>query len=238
MPLREKSQIPIGNRILSALPFEEYARLSSYMEPVRLPSNRILYRAGDAVRHVYFPRGGLLSLLSVTQDGDAVEVGVVGNEGVMGLQTILRGNVTPYQVVVQLHGNAIRIPAEVLRVEFDRGRRLQDMLLRYTNTLVIQLSQSAACNRFHSMRGRLCRWLLVCYDHTRGDTLDFTHEFLSRMIGAPRPRVSVVARSLQQMGMIDYSRGRIRVVDRQRLEAASCECYRIVRVAMDHFLAA
>ena len=238
MPLHEKPRIPFENRILGALPRGEYAHLSPHLEPMRLPAGRILYGAGDAVRHAYFPRGGMISLLSVTEGGAAVEVGMMGNEGVVGLPAVLRGNVTPYQVVVQIQANAVRVPANVLRAEFDRGGRLQDLLLRYANTLITQLAQSAACNRFHSMRARLCRWLLVSHDRTEGDTLDFTQEFLSQMIGAPRARVSVVAGSLQRAGIIRYSRGRIRILDRRRLEVASCECYRIVRKEMDHFLAA
>lgn len=238
MPLREKPRIPFENRILGALPRGECARLSPYLEPIRLPAGRLLYGAGDAVRHAYFPRGGMISLLSVTEGGAAVEVGMVGNEGVVGLPVVLRGNVTHYQAVVQLQANALRVPAHVLRSEFDRGGRLQDLLLRYTDTLITQLSQSAACNRFHSMRARLCRWLLVSQDRAQADTLDFTQEFLSQMIGAPRPRVSIVAGSLQRAGIIRYSRGRIRILDRPRLESSSCECYKIVRQQMSHFLAA
>lgn len=238
MPLCEKSRTPFENRILDALPGAEYARLSSHMTTVCLSAGRILFGAGDAVRHAYFPSSGMISLLSVTEGGDAVEVGMLGNEGVVGLPTILRGNVTPYQAVVQLQANAVRVPADALRTEFDQGGRLQDLLLRYTDTLITQLSQSAACNRFHSMRARLCRWLLARHDRTEGDTLDFTQEFLSHMIGAPRSRVSVVANSLQRAGIIRYSRGRICVLDRRRLEAASCECYRIVSEQIDHFLAA
>lgn len=238
MPLNEKAQSPFENHILRALPRAEYARLSPHMEPVRLAAGRTLYEAGESVRHAYFPRGGMISLISATEGGAAVEVGMVGSEGMAGLPAVLRNNVTPYRVVVQLQANAVRVPARVIRAEFDRGGVLQDLLLRYTHTLVTQLSQSAACNRLHSMRARLCRWLLVSQDRAQSDSLDFTQEFLSQMIGAPRSRVALVAGSLRRSGIISYGRGRIRVLDRPRLEAASCECYRIVRDEMSHFLAA
>jgi CRP-like cAMP-binding protein len=238
MPLREKPGIPFENLILGALPRSEYLRLSPYLELVRLPAGKILYEASDVVSHVYFPRSGIISLLSVTEAGAAVEVGMAGKEGVVGLSTILKGTITPYQIVVRLQTNAIRVPANVLRAEFDRGGVLHALLLRYTDMLITQLTQSAACNRFHSMSARLCRWLLVSQDHAEGNTLYLTQEFLSQMIGAPRPRVSIVAGSLQRAGIIRYSRGRIRILDRRRLEDASCECYRIVRKQMSHFLVA
>jgi CRP-like cAMP-binding protein len=238
MPLREKPRIPFENLILGAIPRNEYLRLSPYLELIRLPAGSILYGAGDVVSHVYFPRSGIISLLSVTEAGATVEVGMAGNEGVVGLSTILKGIITPYQVVVRLQTNAIRVPANVLRAEFNRGGMLQALLLRYTDTLITQLMQSAACNRFHSMSARLCRWLLVSQDHTEEDTLYLTQEFLSQMIGAPRSRVSIVAGSLQRAGIIRYSRGRIRILDRRRLEESSCECYRIVREQTSHFLVA
>lgn len=238
MPLQEKARTAFGNRILSALPREEYARLSPYMEVVRLPQGRALYEAGDAVRNVYFLKGGMVSLVSTTEGGAAVEVGMIGNEGFVGIPVILRSNVTPYRVVVQLQANALSMLARALRSEFDRGGKLHDLLLRYTATLLTQVSQSAACNRYHSMKSRLCRWLLVSHDRVHTNTLNFTQEFLSQMIGAPRSRVTIVAGSLQDTGLIRYKRGRIEILDRRRLEAASCECYRIVTEEINHFLAA
>jgi CRP-like cAMP-binding protein len=238
MPLREKSQIPFENRILGALPPEEYVCLSPYLELVRLPASRTLFEAGGTVRHAYFLTGGMVSLLSMTERGATIEVGAVGNEGVVGLPPILRDNVTPYRAIVQIPAIAVRIPARGLRSAFDRGGRFQDLLLRYTNTHIAQLSQSAACNRYHSMKARLCRWLLVSHDCALDDTLDFTQEFLSQMIGAPRPHVSIAAGHLQRAGAIRYSRGRIRILNRQRLEACSCECYRMDREQMGHFLTA
>jgi CRP-like cAMP-binding protein len=236
--LQEKSRIAFGNQVLSALPREEYERLSPYMEMVRLPQGRALYEAGDAVRNVYFLKGGMVSLLSTVESGAAVEVGMVGNEGMVGLPAVLMSNVTPYRVVVQIQANALRVPAHALKSEFDRGGKLHDLLLRYTAVLLTQISQSAACNRYHSMKARLCRWLLVSHDRVHTDTLNFTQEFLAQMIGAPRPRVTIVAGSLQDMGLIRYRRGRIEIIDRRGLEAASCECYKIVTEQISHFLAA
>src|SRR5436305_11006561 len=197
------------NRILSALPRGEYARLAAHLEIVRLPQNKTLYDAGSAIRHAYFLKSGMVSLLSITESGATVEVGMVGNEGVAGIPAILRINSTPYQVVVQLPATAARIRVDILKAEFNRGGVLQDLLLRYMHTLLTQISQSAACNRYHSMRARLCRWLLVSRDRVHTGTLHLTQEFLSQMIGAPRTRVTMVARDLQKRGLIRYSRGKI-----------------------------
>jgi CRP-like cAMP-binding protein len=236
--LRKQPGTPFGNQILNALPREEHARLSPYMEVVKLPTGKTLYETGDAVRQVYFPMGGMASLISATEGGAAVEVGMVGDEGMVGLPAVLGTNVIAYRVVMQVPGNAFRIPAGAVRSEFDRGGRLHDLLLRYTATLLTQVSQSAACNRFHSMRARLCRWLLVSHDRSRSDTLTFTQEFLSFMIGAPRSRVTTAAGSLQDAGLIRYRRGRIEILDRAGLEASSCECYRIINEQLKHFMAA
>lgn len=231
-------RVPFDNQILKALPREEHARLSRYMEVVSLPTGKTLYEAGDVVRKVYFLKGGMASLLSTTGGGAAVEVGMVGNEGLVGLPAILRVNVIDYRVVMQVPANAVRVSAAAVRSEFDRGGRLHDLLLRYTATLLTQVSQSAACNRYHSMRARLCRWLLVSHDRVQANTLNLTQEFLSQMVGAPRSRVTTAANSLRDMGLIRYRRGKIEILDRPRLEAASCECYRIVNEQIRYFLAA
>lgn len=238
MSLVKESISPFENRILSALPRLEYARLSSHIEVIRLPQGKTLYQAGGIIKYAYFLQSGMASLLSVTEDGAAVEVGMVGNEGMVGLPSILRINSSPYQVVVQLPAYAARLRADVLRAEFDRGQQLQDLLLRYMHVLLTQISQSAACNRFHTMKARLCRWLLVSRDRAQTDTLHLTHEFLSQMIGAPRTRVTMAASDLQKAKLIRYNRGKIQILDRQGLESSSCECYRIVREDIKHFMAA
>lgn len=227
-----------GNSLLLALPHAEYQRLKPHLAMVRLPPGKILYNAGDIVRHAYFPKDGVVSLLSITEDGRTIEVGMIGNEGMAGIPIILRSNTAPFQVMVQLAGNALRIRGDALREEFNRGGKLQDMLLRYTNSLLTQVAQSAACNRFHTVEERLCRWLLISRDHVQTDVLQLTQEFLSQMLGVPRTSVTMIAHALQAEGLIRYSRGRITILDRGGMEAASCECYRRIREGISNFLVA
>jgi hypothetical protein len=163
---------------------------------------------------------------------------MIGNEGMMGVPIVLRSGVAPYQMMVQLAGNALRIRENVLRLELDRGGKLQDLLLRYTHSVLIQVAQSAACNRFHTVEERLCRWLLVSRDHVQTDTIHLTQEFLSHMLGVPRTSVTMIAINLQKEGFIRYNRGRITILDRSGLEAASCECYRRIREGSSNFLVA
>jgi len=238
MPSLKEPSTAFGNGLLTALPPIEYERLSPHLELVRLTPGKILYNAGDLVSYAYFPKGGMISLLSITEDGRTIEVAMIGNEGMMGVPIILRNRVAPYQMMVQLAGNALRIRENVLRVEFDRGGKLQDLLLRYTHSVLIQVAQSAACNRFHTVEERLCRWLLVSRDRVQTDTLHLTQEFLSHMLGVPRTSVTMIAVNLQKEGFIRYNRGRITILDRSGLEAASCECYRRVREGSSNFLVA
>lgn len=238
MSTSREFRAPFENRVLASLPHEEYERLRPYLEPVRLAPGKILYGAGDIVRHAYFPKGGMVSLLSMTEDGRTIEVGMIGCEGVAGIPVVLRVNRSPYQVMVQLPTGAARIKGETLRREFNRGGKLQDLLLRYTHTLLTQVAQSAACNRFHTVEERLCRWLLISRDRVQTDTLQLTQEFLSHMLGVPRTSVTMIAGSLQRDGLIRYSRGKITILDPGGLETASCECYRVVREEIGHFLAA
>ncbi len=234
----EKRRSPFQNLILGSLPSEEYARLRPSLEAVQLKQGKILYGVGGQIRHAYFLGGGMASLVAVTESGASVEVGMIGNEGVVGLPSLLGINSSVYGVVIQLPGNALRIRADALRAEFNRGGRLQSMLLHYIHTLLTQLSQSAACNRFHTAEERLSRWLLISRDRVQMDDLNFTQEFLSQMIGVPRTSVTAVAGSLQKAGLILYSRGKIRILDREGLATASCECYRVVRDEINQFLAA
>src|SRR5215213_4109508 len=236
-PLKE-SGTASGNLLLEALPREEYDRLSPHLEFIRLAPGKIVYNVGEVVRYAYFPTGGMLSLLATTEAGRIIEVGMVGNEGMAGMPAILRNGVAPYQVTVQLDFHGFRISGAVLREAFRRGGRLQDLLLRYVNTLLVQITQSAACNRFHTVEERLCRWLLICHDRVPTDTIHRTQEFVSHMLGVPRSSVTAVASVLQDRQVIRYSRGKITVVDRQRLKAASCECYNLVRKEFTQFLSA
>jgi CRP-like cAMP-binding protein len=226
------------NQILVSLSREEQDQLRSYQETVRLTKGKVLYDAGDAIRHLYFPMGGMVSLLSTTRDGASIEVGMIGNEGVAGLPVLLGINMAPYRAMVQIPGNAIRIRADVLKKVFDKGGVLHNLLLKYTHTLLIQISQSAACNRFHTVEERLCRWLLISRDRVHSDTIYLTQEFLSHMLGVPRTSVTTIAGKLQRVGLIRYSRGKIQITDRPRMEAASCECYDIIREDIRLFLAA
>lgn len=229
MPSLKEPSIAFGNGLLSALPRAEYERLSRHLELVRLVPGKILYNVGDAVRYAYFPKGGMICLLSTTEDGRTIEVGIVGNEGMAGIPIVLRSDAAPYQVIVQLAGNALRISGNALREECNRGGKLQDLLLRYTHAMLVQVAQSAACNSFHTVKERLCRRLLVSRDRVQTDTIHLTQEFLSHMLGVQRTSVTQIASALQKEGLIRHSRGRVTILDRRGLEVASCECYRRVR---------
>lgn len=232
-----RAQSRVRNRLLAALPSDEYEQLRPNLEPVHLPQGKIIYHAGDIVRHGYFINDGQVSLLSITAEGTTIEVAMVGNEGAIGLPILWRKNKTPYEVMVQIQvRSAFRIKAEALRNEFDRGGKFQDLMLRYMEVLFTQITQSAVCNHFHSSTQRLARWLLIANDLVRINIFYLTHEFISNMLGAPRTGVTMAAGTLQKMGLISYSRGRITILDRPGLEEASCECYKIIRESFDQFL--
>jgi CRP-like cAMP-binding protein len=238
MPILKARDTALENRLLAALPRQDYERLLPNFELVRLTPGRILYDVGDMVHHAYFPIGGMISLLSITQNGRTVEIGIVGNEGMTGIPTVLRCNVAPYQVMVQFAGNALRITANALKAEMSRSGQLQEVLLCYTHALLMQVAQSASCNRFHTVEARLCRWLLVSRDRLPTDTLPLTQEFLSYMLGVPRTSVTAVAQTLQERKLIRYIRGKIVILNRSGIESHSCECYRLVRNEIENFLVA
>ncbi|HEV2705466.1 MAG TPA: Crp/Fnr family transcriptional regulator [Pyrinomonadaceae bacterium] len=216
------------NAILAALPKDEYERIFPHLEIVQLTRGRIVYNVGDTVRHAYFVLTGMLSLLSVTADGRTVEVAIIGSEGIAGIFTVLTVSTSPYQIVVQSSGDAIRLRANLLKEAFQRGGRFQELLLRYTHSLLTQVSQSAACNHFHTIEQRLCRRLLVSCDRVKSDTFYITQEFISHMLGAPRSGVTAAAGTLKERGLIRYSRGRITILDRRGLESTTCECYQML----------
>jgi len=235
--LDSREQPPLRNRLLAALPTHEFEHLRPHLEPVHLPKGRIIYHAGDIVRDGYFINDGQVSLLSITKEGTTIEVAMIGYEGAIGLPIVWRRNQTPYQVMVQIPvRSAFKIKAEALRNEFDRGGKFQDLLLRYTQVLFTQVSQSAVCNHFHTSTQRLARWLLIANDLVRSNTFNLTHEFISHMLGTPRTGVTMAAGMLQKMGLIAYSRGKITVLNRPGLAKESCECYEIIRDSFDHFL--
>lgn len=225
----------IRNRILAALPQEELTRLLPHLKSVHLKKGEIVYLMGDDIQHVYFPNSGLLSLRSTTDTGATIEVVMVGNEGVVGLPLILGNHIIPYEVKVQFTTEAFQIRAEILQREFGKGEKLNEVVLRYLNVLIAQISQSSICNRFHTLHETLCRWLLIVQDRVNSDKLDLTQEAISDALGVPRTAVTMAAGALQREGIIRYSRGKIFIIDRARLEANSCECYRIIRDALRQF---
>jgi CRP-like cAMP-binding protein len=216
---------PIRNHLLAALPGEEYGRLLPQLESVPLPFMEVLYEGGEPIRHVYFPDDGLISLLVVLDDKTVREIGVIGNEGMLGTAVALGMKTSPIRALIQLPGSAMRMKAGALREELKRGGALPDVLRRYAQALFTQVSQSAACVSSHAVEKRLSRWLLMTHDHAPGDEFEMKHEFLAMMIGATRSVVTRAAGLLQQEEMIRYTRGRVTVLDRSRLEATACECY-------------
>jgi CRP-like cAMP-binding protein len=205
---------------------------------VHLPKGKIIYDQGDQVSNVYFPLDGMMSMLSITEDGSTVEVAMVGNEGVVGLPLILRADRMPFRVMVQVSVNAVSMQGKLLWEEFGRNIPFQVLLLRYAHTMVTQIAQSAACNRFHSVEERLCRWLLITRDRVKSNTFNLTQEFISHMLGVPRTAVTMTAVNIQKMGLISYTRGKIVLLNPQGLETAACECYRVVTEEIKHLLAA
>src|SRR5215207_10822807 len=230
------TQIAIGNRILAALPREDSARLAPHLTTVRLERDEVVYIAGDQIRYVYFPISGLISLLSTTETGSTVEVAMVGNEGIVGLPVILKNSMIPYEVAVQTETEAYRIKAENLQEEFDKGEALHELILRYLNLLIAQISQSSLCHRFHTVEKALGGWLLMVQDRLNTESLNLTQEIISNSLGVPRTGVTMAAGALQRAGLIRYTRGKIVILDRTRLEANSCECYRIIHNETQQFL--
>jgi CRP-like cAMP-binding protein len=234
--LAASTRLVMRNRILAALPHEEFTRLQPHLKSVHLEKGEVVYLTGDDIQYLYFPNSGLLSLLSTTETGATIEVAMVGNEGAVGLPAILRNPMISYEVTVQLTTEAFKISTSVLQQEFDKGETLHEFVLRYLNVLIAQISQSSICNRFHTLDEKLSRWLLMVQDRVNSDNLNLTQETISHTLGVPRTAVTVAAGALQRAGIIRYSRGKIFILDRARLEAKSCECYRIIRDELGHFL--
>lgn len=237
MQKKPKNRRPtIGNKILAALPASEYKRLSPHLEVIPLVFKTVLHAEGETVRHVYFPSEGLVSLLVIAEDGVGSEVGLVGNEGMVGLAALLGVDNAPHREIVQLAGTGMRMKAKLMRAEFKRGGALQDLLLRYTHVLFTQISRSTACITSHDSKERLCRWLLMTHDGAKGDSFEITHEFMASMLGVTRAVVTRAAGVLQREKMIRYSRGRVTMLDRRGMEARACECYGDVKREYDRVL--
>jgi len=231
-------RVVTSNRILATLPRREYTEFFSHLEPVHLARNKVLYEFGDPIRFAFFLTSGMVSLLCIMEDGSSTQVSMVGNEGVIGIPAILRVNKAPYRMMVQIPGKALRVRADFFTKEFRRDGPFQDIVLRYIHALIMQISHSAACNRFHTVEQRLSRWLLISHDRITSNTLHLTQEALSHMLGASRTNVTEAANSLRRKGIVDYHRGDIRIIDRQKLEAVACECYRTVCAEIDCIRAA
>ena len=220
---------PVGNWLLDALPKDDYLRLNINLQPVFFELGDVVYESGGQMNFVYFPTTCHVSLLYTMVNGVTAEMGLVGNEGVVGIALFMGGDTTPNRAMVQGAGNAFRLKANALHDEFIRGGEFQHLLLRYTQALITQISQTAVCNRLHTVEQRLCRWLLMTHDRTHSDELQMTQEFISNMLGVRREGVTHAAQNLQQKGLISYVRGHIRIVDRTKLETQVCECYEVVR---------
>jgi CRP-like cAMP-binding protein len=219
----------IENSLLAAIPRKAYQRLIAALEPVELKFGEVLYEPGDTIRHVYFPSAALVSLLTLADGHLALEVGLIGRDGMVGIPLVLGHSASPVRALVQGAGAAMRMTAALFLKEFRHSPVLQKELYRYTYTLMAQISQTAACNRFHVVEQRLARWLLMTHDRVKSDQFRMTHEFLGHMLGVRRVGVTKAAQALQVRGLISYSRGDISVLDRQGLEAAACQCYVVVK---------
>jgi CRP-like cAMP-binding protein len=227
---------PKDNRLLAALSAPEYDALAAFLEPVALPLGLPVYEPGAAQDYVWFPTRGIVSLLYVLADGASAEIAVTGREGLVGIALFMGGESTPSRAVVQSAGYGYRLNAAVLRKEFDRGGTLQHLLLRYTQALITQMTQTAVCNRHHLLDQQLCRWLLLSLDRLPANELVMTQELIANMLGVRREGVTEAAGKLQSDGLIHYSRGHITVLDRARLEARVCECYGVVKKEYDRLL--
>lgn len=225
----------IRNQILAGLPRDKYRHLFSNLRPISLTTQEVLYNMEDHFRCVYFINDGLASLLSLIGEGDSIEVANVGNEGMVGIPIILREVKTPYQIIVQIPGDALIVNADVLRREFDKEGELRDRLLHYTYALSTYMCQLGVCNHFHTLEQRLSRLLLTIGDRVQSRSFQLTHEFLSQALGAGRTGVTMAAIRLQRSGLIRYHRGKIAVLNRAGMEAAACECYQITRDVFENF---
>jgi CRP-like cAMP-binding protein len=227
---------PQGNRLLGALEPFSRKRIESHLEPVRLKLGAVVCEAGGLLKHAYFPEGAVLSLLTVLENGAAIETANIGREGAFGLFAAMYSRVSFNRCLVQLEGGIVRCPIELLQWEFKNSEHVRNLFVSYSETLLSQVQQTVACNALHSTEERMCRWLLMMHDRAEGESLPYTHEFLSQMLGANRKSVTLAAQALQTAGLISYRRGTIQVVDRAGLEKASCECYAIVKERFDAFL--
>ena len=233
MPSRNNLSTPMQNQLLAALPNDVQQRLFPHLELVSLPLGKVLYESGSRLRHVYFPTDAIVSLLYVMQNGASAEISVVGNEGIVGIAVFMGGDSTPSRAIVQSAGNGYRLLSALFKEEFTRDADTRLLMLRYTQALITQMAQTAVCNRHHTVDQQLCRWLLLSLDRLSDNNLTMTQELIANMLGVRREGVTIAAHKLQQLGVIEYHRGHITVLDRSRLEQLSCECYAVVKKETD-----
>lgn len=224
------------NHLLAALSQAEREGLSPHLRLVPLPLGKVLYESGKVLRHVYFPTDSIVSLLYVLADGASAEISVVGNDGLIGIALFMGGETTPSRAIVQSAGHAYRLIGQKFKVEFHRDGQMQLLLLRYTQALLTQMAQTAVCNRHHSVHQQLCRWLLLSLDRLSANRLTMTQELIANMLGVRREGVTEAASKLQKLGVIEYSRGQITILDRPKLERLCCECYAVVKRETDRLL--
>ncbi len=224
------------NHIFEAMPTNEWERLLPFIETVELPLGKVLYEPGTKMSHVIFPSSAIVSLLYALENGSSAEIAVVGNEGVVGISIFMGGESTSSRAVVQSAGVGYRIKSSILLDEFNRGGPIMHLLLRYTQALITQMSQTAVCNRHHSLDQQLCRWLLLSADRLTGNELIMTQELIANMLGVRREGVTEAALKIQKAGLIQYARGHITILDRHGLERRTCECYQVVKTEYDRLL--
>jgi CRP-like cAMP-binding protein len=224
------------NHLLAAMPASDFARIAGRLELIPMKLGDVLYEPGTRLRHVYFPTTAIVSLLYVMENGASAEIAIVGNDGILGISLFMGGESTPSRAIVQSAGHGFRLRAQLLKDEFGRFGATLHLLLRYTQALITQMAQTAVCNRHHSVDQQLCRWLLLSLDRLSSSELAMTQELIANMLGVRREGVTEAAGKLQDAGLIQYRRGRIRVLDRAGLEARSCECYRVVRKECERLL--
>lgn len=228
--------INVTNRLLTALPREEYERLLPHLETVSLDLKKIIYQPNEPIEYVYFPNSGLISMVALMEDGAVVEVGTVGSEGMAGVPIVLGSDQIPTQAIVQIAGDGLRMKVAVFKREVLSGGPFHILLQRYTQALFNLVAQSVACNSQHSIEQRCCRWLLMSQDRVGSDQFLLTQEFFAQMLGVRRASVSVVAAILQKAGFISYTRGKMKILDREGLESGSCECYAVVKREFERLL--
>ena len=225
-----------ANHLLAALPEAEWQRWLSDLESVELPLGLVLYEPGETLTHIYFPTTAIVSLLYVTESGASAEIAVVGNEGVVGISLFMGGESTPSRAVVQSAGHGMRLSSRAIKTEFRDSGPVMHLMLRYTQALITQMTQTAVCNRHHTLDQQLCRWLLLSLDRLQGSELVMTQELIANMLGVRREGVTEAALKLQAAELIRYTRGHITVIDRPGLEGRTCECYAVVKKEYDRLL--